>query len=357
MAAPTSSGVVNRFPSGTNCSTAARKRVSRALRNLERQIRRRGVHGSTAALLIAAAAQQGAVTTQAGLASAAIAASATTSAPLLTLATIMSHTSVKIAACVSAVALAPLFVQRQANASLRAEIAALREAHPQVASAMNAAPSPQKEAALESEFAAKHAERIALENRVAQLTTLKDKLAGEVVISFGTIESMARKLARVLSTIHGLDATREKKLEAGSEAFKEREMLTRQMAEAMPEVMSIMREIPKLERDPGKAAHFYATIVGETLSLDQATRSMMETEMTEWVRGLQQDGLALVQRPRGIAKEWDTRRNEATRQLLTQLKAMLPPAQEGRSAMEDVSQLFSEGGVGLYEFLTTEGRP
>jgi hypothetical protein len=42
---------------------------------------------------------------------------------------------------------------------------------------------------------------------------------------------------------------------------------------------------------------------------------------------------------------------------LTQLKAKLPPAREGRPAMEDVLQLFSEGDAGFYEFLTTEGQP
>jgi RNA polymerase sigma factor (sigma-70 family) len=332
---------------------AARKRVSRALRNLEIQIRRRGIRGSAAALLVGAAAQQCAMTAEAGFASAAMAASATVSTPILTLTTFMSHASLKVA-CASAIALTPLFFQWHANAGLRAEISTLRRAQPQRAVATDAVSARQRESTLATELAATRAARIATEKRFADLSALKDKFDQEVVISLGTIESMARKLARVLSTMHQLENNQ---VPPGSEAFKQREIQTREVAQAIPEMMNIVREIPRLERDPDKAAHFYATMAGETIGLDQSAQAIVAADIATWLRQLQQDGLALIQRPRGTAKEWDLRRNEATRKLVTQLKPKLPPAAPGRPGIDDIFQLQPGGDDGLYEFLTTEGQP
>jgi len=93
------------------------------LQSLEIQIRRRGLRGSAAALLAGAVAQQSGITAQAGLASAAIAASATTGATwLLSINTLMSQTSLKIAACASALVLTPLVLQMHANSALRSEV-------------------------------------------------------------------------------------------------------------------------------------------------------------------------------------------------------------------------------------------
>ena len=80
---------------------AARKRVSRALQSFEVQLRRRGVRNSAAAVLSAAVAQQAAIPAQAGLAAAVL--SATATVPLsITIATLMSHTTVKLAVCAAA---------------------------------------------------------------------------------------------------------------------------------------------------------------------------------------------------------------------------------------------------------------
>jgi hypothetical protein len=267
----------------------------------------------------------------------------------------MSQTPIKIAACVSALALAPVLAQRHANASLRAQIVTEHAAHPQIALSTGNVPSQQRRAGLESELAAKRAARIAAENRIAQLATFKDALDQEVVISLGTIESMARKLAQILSIMQQLDAKPGEKLEPN--AVKDREMRARQAAEALPEVMGILREIPKLERDPNKAAHFYALTLGETVGLDDETRATMEADIAEWVRGLQQDGLALVQRPQGKAKEWDDRRDAATVRLLARLRNKLPSSQQKNPAIEEFLQLSRNGSDGLYDVLTAGSQP
>jgi RNA polymerase sigma factor (sigma-70 family) len=330
---------------------AARKRVSRALQRLEVQIRRRGLRGSITALLAGAVAQQSCITAQAGLASAALAASATTAAPaVLTFTTIMSHASIKIAASVTALALTPLVFQWQANASLRAEVAAAHKPECVAAATTEPASLSQRQTALAAELAAKHAARIAAENRLGELATLKDKLANEVVVSFGTVESMARKLARIVATVDQLE-TEKTDQPPDAEALKEREKRARELSEAVPEIMGLVREIPKLERDPAKAARFYATLFGEVAGIAPAARATMEQELTEWLASLQQDGLSLAQRPQGKAPEWDARRNAATKRLVAGLQAKLPASPKLDRILD-----FSANGPG-YEFMTAGGKP
>lgn len=304
-------------------------------------------------------AQQCSVSVPSGLASAAIAASATSTAPwLLTLNTLMSHAPIKIAACASALAFAPLIYQMQANSTLRAEVLEHRRPRPgAVASASDAAALRQKQADLRTAVDAKRAARIASENRVGELAAIKVKLDQEVVMSFGTVENMARKLARVISTMEQLEASKGDKLEPGSEALKERERRARELSQAAPEMLSIVREIPKLERDSAKAARFYATMFGEVGGFDEAARTTMEQDFATWLRGLQNEGLALAQRPQGKAPEWDARRNAAMLQLFSALQAKLPPPAKDHLQWDDIIGIHASAEDGMYEFLTTGNRP
>jgi RNA polymerase sigma factor (sigma-70 family) len=338
--------------------TAARKRVSRALQSLELQIRRRGLRGSVTALLAGAVAQQCGITAQAGLASAAIAASATGGATwLLGLNTLMSQTSLKIAACASALVLTPLVFQMHANSALRSEVRELRRTPPGiVASASDAASLHKKQAALRDAVLAKRAARIAAENRVGELAALKKTLSQEVVISLGTVESMARKVAGMLWKMDQLDNTIGDKGELKPEVIEERERHAREIAEVMPELLAIVHEIPKLERDPAKAARFYATTFAEVAGLDDGARTTMEEEFASWIRGLQQEGLTLVQRPPGAVPEWDTRRKEARAKLFAALQAKLPLPQEGHPQWADLVRI-GDAADRLNESLDNGGRP
>ena len=336
--------------------TAARKRVSRALRSLEGQMRRRGLRGAIAGLLAGAAAQQGATSAQAGLASAALAASGSVSAPaMLSLTTLMSQTSCKIAACAAALTLTPLIFQWQANAGLREEIATQRRAHSEIAGGLEAASLRKKQAALEAEWAAKQAARIATEKRVAELAALKDTLDHEVVISLGTVESMAKKIAQMAAASAELEVT--PKPAPGTEAAKILDKRVAEMAGTLTEAMAILRDIPKLERDPAKAGRFYATLMNELIGFDEKTAAVVETAATQWVAGLQQDGLALPQRPKGKATEWDARRDAATSRFLSGITPQLPPPAAGKPGLKELMNLVSEGNDGGYEFITTEATP
>jgi RNA polymerase sigma factor (sigma-70 family) len=346
---------------------AARKRVSRALQRLEAQMRKRGLGISATGFLAAVAAQQLSIATEASLAPLAMvggsvavgSASAATSTTLplaMMISTVMSHTPLKIAACTIAIVVAPLVWQTRANATLRTQLMELR-------GKQTFAPRPQTDltslqqehARLRNALAAKHTARIAEENRAAALGTFEKKLTDEVVISFGTVDTMARKLAKVVALMEKLDPSDKSAPEKEPLSNEERARIANEVSQAIPEMMSLVREVPKLEREPAKAGRFYATMLGEIWKCDDATRTAIEPQIAHWVERLQADGLTLVQRPRGKASDWDTRRNAATDELLAGLAATVPA--EKRAGLP-LDQIF-RGGIdpGIYEFLTASNDP
>ena len=300
--------------------TAARKRVSRALHSLETQLRRRGIGGSATALLTAAAAQQAALPAQAGLAAAALAAAPVAIPLSFTLATLMSQTTLKVA-CTAALIVTPLALEWKANADLRAEIAKIRSANPQLTAAVaDADPL----ATAKADLAAKHTARLAAENRVAELLDLKNKVENEVVVSFGTVDAMAKKIASItlLSDSAHVAMNRTKNPTPGELSALRAQFQRAKDGEG--EISGLWREIPRLERVPEKAARFYATLYGEMAGLDETGRAVVEKRALEWQRELQNDGLARPQRPNGKAKEWDDRREASARRFFASLTNELP---------------------------------
>lgn len=291
---------------------AARKRVSRALQSLETQLRRRGLGASATAILTAATAQQAAAPAQAGLAAAALA--ALPAAPLsIVIATLMSQTTAKIV-CAAVLIATPLALEWKANAALRAEISKIRSANPELAALLTDTDSvARREAELQARLAEKHTARLAAENRVAELAALKNKVENEVVISFGSVDAMAAKLGSLArqslsaegANIHSKNETAEElaAMRAQFQIAKNGDWKSSQ----------ILYEIPRLERVPEKAARFYATLYGEMAGLDEDGRALVGKRALEWQRELQNDGLALPQRPKGKTQDWDARREAAGR--------------------------------------------
>ena len=120
----------------------------------------------------------------------------------------------------------------------------------------------------------------------------------------------------------------------------------------------MMQKISRLERDPAKAARFYATLYGELADLDDGARALIEERTRQWLQDLQGQGLALPQRPKGNAKEWDARRTEANKQLRAKLVAELPP----NAGRQKLDEFFSRDDGGrdrssTYEMFSGDGQP
>lgn len=317
--------------------TAARKRVSRALRALEERLRVRGVGRAATAVLASVVAQQSTTATGAAAAVAAAAttagAASTAAIPLsILMSTIASHTSTKVAAAIAAVCLLPLALQWNANARLRQELTAAGVSANAVRA--DALQPPGQLADLQRQLTEKQSAITAVESKTAELAELKRKLETEVVYSMGTIESMARELARASRVSKSLDTFREalQKARASDPDSQETRRLQAELMELsgqaaalIPRGMALVREVLKMERSPEKAARFYASYIAESSALDEAARSSLEPRLRAWVADLQRAGLALPQRPRTVERvEWDQRRADATKTFVQTFAADFP---------------------------------
>ena len=258
--------------------------------------------------------------------------------------------------CAAALIATPLALEWKANGDLRREIARLRSSNP---SAPAQHPDADPAAQAQARLAATRTARIAAENRVAELVELKKRVETEVVVSFGSIETMAKRFAKGIRLGESLEKANGDTGELDADALRERTAMAEQAAEGLTDLIGMFREIPRLERSPEKAARFYATLYGEVADLDAAGRTLVEERTRDWLRGLQNEGLALPQRPKGKAKEWDDRRNAALNQLVQTLSSQLPPPKPGTMPITKLFGFSDDAGTGpsSYEVMTGGDQP
>ncbi|HEY2343266.1 MAG TPA: sigma-70 family RNA polymerase sigma factor [Chthoniobacteraceae bacterium] len=312
---------------------ALRKRSSRAVEQLGQYLRRRGVSASAAGLLVGAAATQASLPAQAGLAQTALTTAAATPWPLTLLSTAMSSTASKLAAAAVVVVSIPVAGEWIANQSAKSAIVHERERLGQ-----NAAPTStssddaQRVAALQAKIAEVSAQlrrqtklREQEEANVHDLERKQAQLkAGEVVVSFGDIESLAGRLSDFLRRGAAMKHTK-----YATEA--ERNEAARKVAtELFSEAGADMTAARDLERDPAKAAHFYASFLAGCLSFDSATTAKTETLLTQQFDVLRAAGLASPQRPLNDDpnSDWAKRRYAAMGSMFTAMEALAPQSDD-----------------------------
>jgi hypothetical protein len=114
-----------------------------------------------------------------------------------------------------------------------------------------------------------------------------------------------------------------------------REATMQKVQTKMSEFFSLLRELPRLERDPARGARFYATMLAETAGLDTATRDKLEPPLRTWITQLQRDSLALPQRPtaKEATADWDKRRVAAMQDISKQLQTLVPADKTDRASL------------------------
>ena len=314
---------------------AARKRVSRAVQSLGQTLRKHGLCARS--LLAAAVAVQATYPAHATLAGSALAGASTISVPLtLTVHALMSHLPLKIAVCAAGLALLPLGYQWNANATLHSELAEARTIPAAQASPLPPSPAHANLIAeTRVELARVEAKIKSAEARAAELASFKTRANDELVVSLGSVEAMAKTFGTTLRQLTELrDAARGKQTSLEPE---KREAMVRDIQTKMSEFFTLLRELPRLERDPARAARFYATMLAETGEFDTATRDKLEPVLQAWIKQLQRDSLALPQRPpieqKDATAEWDKRRIAAMQEISKQLEALVPPEKAGRASL------------------------
>lgn len=300
---------------------AARQRVSRGLKGLGTQLRRRGFGGSATALLA------GAMALQSGMPAVAVAATGSATTPIsLILTTLMAHTALKITTVVTIAAAVSTGWQHHANSELRSELAALQQLPQPVAPE----PPPVRDnSALRAESAALNARLAAarqMEGNVqAALVETKAKarlLEEEVVITHGKIEDIARSLVKkLIPMMEAMEAL--EKLDDSKRTSKEVELSAKLQAELVG-LMPVRRLVLKLEDRPADAAHFFAVALEEALQYPSALRPRIESALLVDFDRLKNDSLNFSMCPTENAEAWIAQRQAAGAKMQTNVRALLP---------------------------------
>jgi RNA polymerase sigma factor (sigma-70 family) len=312
---------------------AIRKRVSRALKTLGVRLRRRGFASTAASLLTGAVAAQVTVpATVSAQAALAVATSGGGSSVLIAISTIMSHTTIKLAAAAILVLAAPIAWQSQANSEKRAELAAIQARNTTVASTFSELRA-NDNAALQrvldtttAQLRDAQSNRQKAESELAALRQKADQLQQEVLVSFGKSEDIARQVAAKIGPLVKLEAIKkELKKNPNDPRLSE---LARELAQNTTDLMMLSAQIAMLEDDPVQYARFKSVLYGELLGLDVATRSRLEAILLPAFEKLRRDGLTLRNRPQDQdqAEDWARRRDEAEQLIWQQVERMPPPA-------------------------------
>lgn len=310
---------------------AARKRVSRALKNLGARLRRRGFTSAAASLLTGAVAAQASVPASVSVQAAlSLAASGGTSSTFITISTIMSHTITKAAAAATLVLAVPITWQSHANAERRAELAVVRAKNVELATATSDSRA-KDNAALQRELDILIARlrdtestRQKAESDLAAVRQQVDQIQEEVLVSFGKSEDLARQVAAKIEPMARMEAAKaELKKNPKDPRFAE---LAKEFGKSMPDLMALGSQIALLEDNPTQYARFNSTLYGEVLGLDTATRQRLEAILLPAFDRLQREGLTIRNRPQQEPKEWLQRRDEFEQSLSREVQAVLPTA-------------------------------
>lgn len=310
---------------------AARKRVSRALKNLSARLRRRGFTSAAASLLTSAvAAQASAPASVSAQAALSLAASGGASSTFIAVSTIMSHTIAKAAAAATLVLAVPIAWQSHANAERRAELAVVRAKNIELAST-TAGSSANDNAALQRELdlllaRLRDAEstRKKAESELLAVRQQVDQIQEEVLVSFGKSEDLARQVAAKIEPMARLEAAKaELKKNPKDPRFEE---LAKEFGKSMPDLMALGSQIALLEDNPTQYARFNSTLYGEVLGLDTPTRQRLEAILLPAFEQLQREGLSIRNRPQQKPEEWLRRRDEFEQSLSRGVQAVLPAA-------------------------------
>jgi hypothetical protein len=180
------------------------------------------------------------------------------------------------------------------------------------------------------------------------------------VVSLGTVESMAKRFGTTLRRMREMNEAN-KNPAPGSGDAQAQDVTMQELQAGLAQVFTALRELPRLERNPAKAARFYATMLGETAELDDGTRARLEPVLHAWIQQLQQDSLALSQRPREpkeAVAEWDERRVAAMHKISGELQTLLPEVKTERLSLFEAMLIQPEmpGASGAFDIMSGRNR-
>lgn len=332
---------------------AMRKRVSRALEQLSRQLQRRGMRLPAVALLTTAVAMQTTIPAPAALAGAALAASSHLPASAwLSWATLMTtNSALKTTAAVALLAAVPLVWQTTENAGLRAELKRLELSEPAAAlRAGDSTPtSPLPLAEAQARLHSLRDQRALEETRLASLQTQAAKFKNEVVVSLGRVDEVANKVAQMQKLAMEMERLEGQKAE--------QEKLVPRLLEGMSELMPLMAEFRKLSNDPKLSARMTATSTAKVAGVSDAVRDEMESRLLRHYERMRNNGLVLDRRPEVNRADWDRRYGEASAAAMRDIENLLPATLRETPMWKSQTSAQAEGHLNFLDAVFGESTP
>lgn len=317
---------------------AVRKRVSRAVQTLGTRLQRRGTPVSVVAMLTGAAAVQSTAPVQASMAGAALAASAEgTSIPLmLTLTAMTTNTFIKATVITLALTAVPLAWQQAQNAALRQEITSLKAVDVSSPSLPASGSLPESDATLparvasaQQDLAALRKDRAAEEVQLATLRMQARQLQEEVVVSFGRLDDVARRLAEVQRLTMDIEAAH-----GHGDAAKE-SALAKKFMPKFGEMALLFAEMKRISAQPAMNARLNATTTATLAGVNDQVRDQMERLLLPHFQSMLRAGLTLDKRPAQHADDWDRRFGAASAAAMRSIEHLVPVAKRQTSTWQD----------------------
>lgn len=340
--------------------TAARQRLSRALRRLQRFLG----PPQAASLALAPAALN--ATAPPDLATAIL---SQLPAPVSTggiFTTLTLMTQKQITGTATAVLLSGGLLwfgaaERQKNhrlsaeiATLRDEIASARQKAAAVASPAEAAPpaaSPTAEvAALQAELAAERDKRLAAEREAQAVRDQTASLQDQVVVAYGKVSEIGTTLGSVFKEARDLvELDKQGQLDTPEGQTKMAKFLTKASS-----ISGLSQEIIGFEDNPAEGSQFIASTFGAVFDLDQPGREKIAQFFTDQLRAAKEKELTLSHLPEHGSAEfqpWLQKRWDFFNESRGQLRELLPTDQRA-----SFDQWVEKGGYG-FKNLTLKGAP
>lgn len=343
----------------TLSEAAMRKRVSRALDHLGRQLQRRGLPVPAVALLTSAAALQSAAPAQAALAASVLAASGSVHAAswIPWAAFMTTNTALKTTAAVAILAAAPLVWQTRENAGLRAEMHGVRESRqtsmpagaPLETGVAAAASESEDLSAARARLESLRGERSVVEARLRALQAQAAKLRDEVVVSLGRVDEVALKVAELQLMVL--------EMERQEGTPEEREKLVEKVMALTAEMMPVMAEYRTIGADPKLSARMAATTTAKVAGVSDAVRIEMERRLLTHYERMKRTGLTLDQRPAQNRQDWDRRYGEASAAAMRDIENLLPAAYRDTPVWKSQISTQAEGNLNFLDAAFGEPAP
>lgn len=173
-------------------------------------------------------------------------------------------------------------------------------------------------AELREQLALETAKRAAMEAKAGDLAAMLPTKEDELVVSFGRIEQMGQKSAKLIGLFVGESG---KKMMTGKHLSPEEQQ---QMMDALQKHLVQIPELQRMEDDAREISRYHASALKEIYGLDAAASKQAAAFLEAEFARMKSEGITFSQRTEADKAAWETRRDAAMKDVALRMQPMLP---------------------------------